>query len=79
MFVKILIGALAVALLVSFAARGSNGARREQGYVVRPADTLWSIAVAHYPGDPREGVWKLERRNHLQTPLVRPGQRLVLP
>jgi hypothetical protein len=79
MFVKILIGAVALALVVSLAARGSSGAGREQSYVVRPADTLWSIAVAHYPGDPREGVWKLERRNHLQTPLVRPGQRLVLP
>jgi hypothetical protein len=46
---------------------------------VRPADTLWSIALAHYGGDPRAGVWKVERRNHLHGALLRPGQRLVLP
>jgi LysM repeat protein len=79
MFVKIVIVAVATAFLVSLAARGSSGAGQEQTYVVRPTDTLWSIAAAHYGGDPREGVWRLERRNHLQTPLVRPGQRLVLP
>ena len=46
---------------------------------VQPADTLWSITVRHYAGDPREGVWKLEHRNHLASPAIRPGQRLVLP
>jgi hypothetical protein len=79
MFVKIVMVAVTTAFLVSLVARGSSGAGRERGYVVRPADTLWSIAAAHYGGDPREGVWKLERRNHLAGPLVRPGQRLVLP
>jgi LysM repeat protein len=46
---------------------------------VRPADTLWSIAARYYDGDPREGVWQLQQRNHLTGTLVRPGQRLVLP
>jgi LysM repeat protein len=60
-------------------ARSSSGAGRERTYVVRPTDTLWSIASSHYAGDPREGVWKLERRNGLQGATLVPGQRLVLP
>jgi LysM repeat protein len=47
--------------------------------VVQPSDTLWSIAAKHYPGDPREGIWKLQHRNHLDGTLLLPGRRLVLP
>jgi LysM repeat protein len=79
MFVKILLALTLLALLVGFAARPSGGAGRPRVYVVRPADTLWSIAVAHYAGDPREGVWKLEHRNNLASPALVPGQALVLP
>ena len=57
----------------------SSGAGRERVYVVRPADTLWSIAASHYAGDPRAGVWKLEQRNGLHSTVLRPGERLVLP
>jgi LysM repeat protein len=46
---------------------------------VKPSDTLWSIAVASYAGDTREGVWKLQQRNHLRSATLRPGQTLVLP
>jgi LysM repeat protein len=46
---------------------------------VKPADTLWSIAVSSYAGDTREGVWKLQQRNHLRTATLRPGQVIVLP
>jgi hypothetical protein len=60
-------------------ARPSSGSGPERTYVVRPYDTLWSIAAAQYGGDPREGVWKLTHRNHLAGALIRPGQRLVLP
>ncbi|MFN2628332.1 MAG: LysM peptidoglycan-binding domain-containing protein [Gaiellaceae bacterium] len=80
MFVKIVMILLVVAFAVGFMTRTSHGAGREQIYLVRPSDTLWSIAAHHYAGDPREGIWKLERRNHLTGPaLLRPGQRLVLP
>ena len=48
-------------------------------YVVQPGDTLWSIASARYAGDPREGVWKLQRRNQLVGTTISPGQKLVLP
>jgi LysM repeat protein len=57
----------------------STGAGREDVYVVRPTDTLWSVATSHYAGDPRAAVWRLEERNGLRGTLVRPGQRLVLP
>ena len=80
MFVKLLIAAVTAALTVGgLAARTSHGAGPPRSYVVRPADTLWSIAVRTYAGDPREGVWELEQRNHLVSDTLRPGQKLVLP
>ena len=79
MFGKALILILAAALSVGFLARSSHGAGPERTLVVRPGDTLWSIAVRTYSGDPREGVWKLERRNHLADATIVPGERLVLP
>jgi len=80
MFGKLLVVAVAAALAVGLlAARSSHGAGPERTYVVRPADTLWSIAAATYAGDPREGVWELEQRNHLPSDTLRPGQKLVLP
>ena len=48
-------------------------------YTVRKGDTLWSIATAHYAGDPREGVWEIEQTNRLPGATIQPGQRLVLP
>jgi LysM repeat protein len=78
MFGKLLIICLVTLIAVSVV-RTSNGAGHEQRYVVKPTDTLWSIASSHYAGDPREGVWKLRRRNHLGDETLRVGQRLVLP
>jgi LysM repeat protein len=46
---------------------------------VKPTDTLWSIAAHSYAGDTREGVWKLEQRNHLRSATLVPGQHLILP
>ena len=79
MFLKILGVLAALALIVGIAAHPSGGAGRPRLYVVKPADTLWSIAVANYAGDPREGVWKLEHRNHLGGTTVVPGEKLVIP
>ena len=77
-------GKLAAVVVVAAVAwalvpRPSQGARHERVYVVRPADTLWSIAASQYGGDPRAGVWKLEQRNRLAGSVLRPGERLVLP
>jgi len=79
MFPRLLILLLAVSLLVGVVARPSGGAGKPTTYVVKPADTLWAIASAHYAGDPREGVWRLQRSNHLHGTTLVPGQRLLLP
>jgi len=79
MFGKLLVVALLAALAVGLAARSSHGAGPERTYVVRPADTLWSIAARQYGGDPREGVWRIEQANHLGSETLRPGETLILP
>lgn len=79
MFARILVLALVVAVAWAVVARASTAAEPERAYLVKPGDTLWSIASARYGGDPRSGVWKIERRNGLAgRPLVA-GRRIVLP
>ncbi len=57
--------------------RGSRS-RHHASYVVRPGDTLWSIAARLDPtGDPRPVVAKLEAQVGGDT--VVPGEQLVLP
>jgi hypothetical protein len=79
MFGKLGAVVLAAAAAWALVPRASQGAGHERVYVVRPADTLWSIAAAQYGGDPRAGVWKLEQRNRLAGTVLHPGERLVLP
>jgi hypothetical protein len=79
MFPKAVLLLVLFGLVVGVYARPSGGAGRAQVYVVKPADTLWTIAAAHYAGDPRQAVWTLERRNGLHGAALVPGQRLVLP
>jgi nucleoid-associated protein YgaU len=79
MFVRLTLVVFVAALAVGLAARPSGSAGNPVDYIVQPSDTLWSIAAKHYPGDPREGIWKLQHRNHLPGTMLVPGQRLVLP
>jgi hypothetical protein len=79
MFAKLVLVLALVALAVGLAARSSHGAGPERTYVVRPSDTLWSIAARTSSGDVREGVWRLEQVNHLDSPTIRAGERLRLP
>jgi LysM repeat protein len=79
MFVRLSLVVLVAALVVGLVARPSGSAGKPVSYVVQPSDTLWSIAAKHYPGDPREGIWKLQHRNNLRSTMLVPGQRLVLP
>jgi LysM repeat protein len=79
MFARIAILVLAAAFVVGLAAHPSGSAGRPVSYVVKPTDTLWSIAAKNYAGDPREGIWQLQRRNQLTGTTLVPGQRLVLP
>jgi LysM repeat protein len=75
----VLIALVAIFLGWSLLARSSEGAGKAGHYVVRPGDTLWLIAAARYSGDTREGIWKLQQRNHLAGTTLTPGQRLVVP
>jgi hypothetical protein len=79
MFAKLLGLALIATLVAAVATRQSAGGGHPHVYVVRSYDTLWSIAERYYDGDPRDGIWKLERRNHLSGSDIVPGMRLVLP
>ena len=79
MFLRIALVALAALVFWAVLVRASDATAHERVYVVRPADTLWTIATRHYAGDPREAVWKLRQRNGLETAHLTPGQRLVLP
>jgi len=79
MFGKVLLLAVLALVVWAVVARSSQGAGQAARYTVRPGDTLWSIAATHYAGDPRDGVWKIERENHLGATLIRPGERLLLP
>ena len=79
MFVRIaLIVGMAV-LVWSAVARSSNAHGPKQVVTVRPYQSLWTIAEAHYGGDVRDAIWRIERANHLSGANVRVGQTLVLP
>ena len=79
MFGKFLIVLVVAVVAWAVFVKPSDGASPERTYVVRASDTLWTIASANYAGDPREAVWRIQRRNDLEGTLLRPGQRLVLP
>ena len=76
---RMLLVALAVLVLWALFAGESGAGGPEQSYRVKPGDTLWSIAEQTFPGDPREGVWELRERNHLESTTIVPGQVLTLP
>ncbi|MGH3072578.1 MAG: LysM peptidoglycan-binding domain-containing protein [Gaiellaceae bacterium] len=78
MFGRILILAAAGVFLWAAFARSSDASGPERSYVVRPYDTLWSIAAGGY-ADPRQGVWEIKQRNGLRGSTIVPGQVLVLP
>jgi hypothetical protein len=83
MFVTRSVVLLSVAVVLGLgalsAARPSSGAGPEGVYVVQPGDTLWAIATSRYAGDPREAVWRIEKRNGLETSALVPGMELRLP
>jgi nucleoid-associated protein YgaU len=78
--------ASALALIVCLFAFGllalpgaSSGAHPAREHVVRPGETLWAIASAEYGGDAQSHVQAIAHASHLESALIVPGQRLVLP
>jgi LysM domain-containing protein len=78
-FARIVIVVVVATVLWAVFARDTGAGGPERQHVVRPGETMWSIVTSTYAGDPREGVWKLQRRNELDGTTIVPGQRLVLP
>ena len=74
-----LLVSVAVLVLWGVVARASSGAGRERVYVVKPHDTLWTIAARTYHGDPRRGIWRIQQANHLAGATIVPGEKLVVP
>ena len=79
MFGKILLISALALIAWAVVARASHGAGPEVRYTVKRGDTLWAIAQTHYAGDPRDAIFRIDRRNHLGSSVLVPGERLVLP
>jgi LysM domain len=78
-FTWVFVIAVVTAALALSTARPSQGAATERRHVVQVGETLWSIAVGSYGGDPREGVWRIEQRNGLAGRPLQPGTVIYLP
>ena len=72
---------LSVMAVGARAGAGSRQAPKPAVYVVKPGDTLWSIArrITGSRGDPRPVVDRMLVANHLADPLITVGERLMLP
>jgi nucleoid-associated protein YgaU len=57
----------------------SSGAHQAREHVVQPGETLWAIAGSEYGGDAQSHVQAIADANSLESALIVPGQRLVLP
>jgi len=75
---RILVLTAGLLMVAGRLAYGSGPAHSETVVVV-PGDTVWSIAIAHYGGDPRPHVEAILAANRMATPILRPGQALQLP
>jgi LysM repeat protein len=79
MFAKILIMTVLAAAAVGWVARPSESAQPARHYVVKPGDSLWSIAASRYAGDTRKAIWRIEQRNPQVRAGLQPGEKLTLP
>ena len=74
---SLLLGVVTGPVAHAFSGAGRTAVRH---YVVRPGDTLWSIAHAARPAaDPRIVIDQIQRTNALSGSSIVPGQRLAVP
>jgi len=73
------LGLAAVLVLATGRLAYGSGPVAADTVVVTPGDTLWSIAASHYAGDPRPHVEAILQVNHLSSPLLTPGESLMIP
>ncbi len=79
MFGRIVIVVLVSVLVWAVLARDTGAGPTPRVHKVVAGESLWSIAVERYGGDPRAGVWKLQEANGLDSATIVPGQRLRVP
>ncbi|HET9436774.1 MAG TPA: LysM peptidoglycan-binding domain-containing protein [Gaiellaceae bacterium] len=79
MFARIVIVVLVAVLVWAVLARDTGAGPTPRVHRVEAGETLWSIAVERYGGDPRAGVWRLQEANALEGATIVPGQRLLVP
>lgn len=48
-------------------------------YTVQKGDTLWQLSQERWEGDVREGVWWIRNENDLESPIIHPGQTIIIP
>jgi LysM domain-containing protein len=76
----LLLAGIAAALAASASRAGPADTGEPEVAVVRPGDTLWSIAARHAPSDDPYGMIEdIRRLNDLTGNTIQPGQELILP
>jgi hypothetical protein len=69
----------AVMLIASARLAYGSGPVHYDRVVVNTGDTVWSIAAAHFSGDPRSHIDAILAANRLASPSLTPGQTLLIP
>lgn len=71
---------VAISLLTAIVGWGSDKPPIEkEPYTVQEGDTLWHIASERWEGDPREGVRWIREKNSLESPIIHPGETILVP
>lgn len=70
-----------VAAVALYAGTRAEAGQPHGSYTVAPGDTLWSVAIKHYPPseDPRVAVEAVRKVNGIEDYRIRPGERLEIP
>lgn len=77
--VAVLLVAVGASIGLALAVHG-GAPQVESTVVVRPGDTLWSLASGRYPSDDvRSRVDQIEQLNGLSNPVIVVGESLRLP